>query len=294
MKEILGHLRRRLSLTAALELLEAAAGKKVSRLGFSENHLPWLDQVVAALGAHWEPAYAPFRHTPDTGKGNWASRSEQATADLPVERSWQVFIADSPERARAARDLEAENDERGFGAALGIPSCCVAFYVQARAQASPAQNDFTMLSASRTGTTTLLPHWTNTLTQYFGETLLSFAPCSYRCTAAIDYARKRHDFATSIDPAIAEALQQRQRCAGLYTDFEGVHLFRVSRRTREHLEIEPGSIASTHSLGSLGSLMGRARKVRFVSGGSEIEDSEGQRHALDGGESVVLDFVQVP
>jgi|GEM_PF-1258723 hypothetical protein len=260
--DLLGRLQGRLSVTATLELLEAIAGRKVSRLAFSENLVPWLDDLLSEAGAHWEPAHAPFCHDPDAGKGTWSSRSEQKRpSGARTLRSWQIFIAATSEQARAARDMEAANDEYALGISLGIPVCCIRFYLAHRDAARGAQNDYTLHSARASASTTRLPCWTNTLTQYFGHCLLSFAPCSYRCEAAVEYARRRYEFARGFNRSMADALLARQVCAGIYTEYDGVHLFQLEGITEQGVRFMPETIESTQPDGAWVYDLRRSREV---------------------------------
>lgn len=293
-KDVFLKLRERLTVTAALELMEATAGRKVSRLGFSENHIPWLDELISQLGAYWVPAYAPFQHTPDLGKGEWASLADQNSQLQSTKKSWQIFISNSLERACSARDMESRNDERTFGASLGIPKCCIDFYLRERERARSSQNDFTLLSASETGISMGLPIWTNTLTQYFGTTLLSFAPCSYQCEAAIRYARERYAFALEIDVEMAKSLVTQQKTGGFYTEFEGVHLFRLLRYDGEKFEIESDSLKSTIPGGSLNVKLAQTRYIHAggTSGLIELEGQSGHLESLAMEQSIFFDFSQ--
>lgn len=256
--------RQRLSFTATIELIEAVYGVKVSRLAFSENNIPWIDDLISEVGGHWEPAYAPFYHKPDKGKGTWSSLAEQS--DRPRHqsgRSWQLYLSNDADQARWARDMEASNDEEALGAVLGIPACCVDFYIKTRSRASQTQNDFTLHSANQTSDTLHLPHWNNTLTQYFGSSLLSFAPCSYHCMAAQQYAKNRFVFAHNIMPQEAADILALQICACIYTEFEGVHLFKVTSRSRQGLCIDPDSLMSTRPNGSWASYLRTTQEIQF-------------------------------
>lgn len=256
--------RQRLPFTTVMELLEAVAGRKVSRLAFSENNVPWLDDLLTEFGAHWQPAYAPFYHTPDQGKGEWSSRSEQSESSPNLRhRSWQIYIAKYPELALQARDMEAAHDERELGLVLGIPPCCIDFYIRHREAARLTQNDYTLHSAKKTGQLFDLPHWNNTLTQYFGVSLLSFAPCTYRCSAARQYAQQRWASARNVAPQEADSVLARQVCAGLYTEFEGVHLFNVLSSTADLLRIDPSSVLSTQPHGQWAKDLREANDIRW-------------------------------
>ena len=107
LKHLFEAARQKLSFMATMELIESIRGLKVSRLAFSENNIPWIDDLISTAGGHWEPAYAPFFHTPDQGKGSWSSLAQQTGLERhPVERSWQIYVSDDPQRAARARDRQ--------------------------------------------------------------------------------------------------------------------------------------------------------------------------------------------
>jgi hypothetical protein len=68
--------------------------------------------------------------------------------------------------------------------------------------------------------------WLNYLSQYFGRTLISFFPCSFRCPAAAMVARATFGMLAECDRAWAQSFLDLQQTNVLYTEYEGLHLFR--------------------------------------------------------------------
>jgi hypothetical protein len=69
------------------------------------------------------------------------------------------------------------------------------------------------------------------------------------CEAAQHYAQTRWNLAKNVSPQEADAVLERQICAGVYTEFEGVHLFKVTTSDAKTLRIDPHSILSTQPQG---------------------------------------------
>lgn len=246
MIDVISELSQRLSNTATREVLEALAGKKVSRIALSENHLPWLENIIHSVNGSILKGYAPFIHEPDQGKGDWSSKSIQTEVPSHSIPSWQVFIAKEEKYARLARDLELHNEEKIFGMFLGIPECCADFYIQNRSQAMEHQNDFTLFSAKNSRHSISHPFWTNTLTQYFGSTLISFAPCSFSCPRAIKVAMNNYDYLKGISLSFANTFLDLHKLSGIYSEYEGVNIFTTEKMNSNLIKYNPQSIKSTN------------------------------------------------
>lgn len=63
--------------------------------------------------------------------------------------------------------------------------------------------------------------------QYFGCSLLSFFPCSFRCPAAAAVADRTLSMMTHCDAAWARTFVDLQQTNVLYTENNGLHLFRA-------------------------------------------------------------------
>jgi hypothetical protein len=251
MNHILKNLNSRLSDTATREVLEALAGRKATRIGLSENHIPWLMACIEEAGGYAIKGYAPFESEADKGKGGWSSRAKDALPRADIIPSWQLYIAASKDVALIARELELEHREVAFGRVLGIPKCCCHFYQETRPLAETLQNDFTLFSAKATFGDDGYPIWTNTLSQYFGSSFLSFAPCSYRCEHAIRYAQSSHSFLQNIDNDFAMRMLQWHQYSGIYSERQGVNLFHATPVAKQRFEYDLTSLRSTDKGSSL-------------------------------------------
>jgi hypothetical protein len=250
MINVLHKLTDRLSNTATREVLEALAGRKVSRIALSENHIPWLENIIHSMNGSILKGYEPFLHQPDQGKGDWSSKSIQTKVPNHLIPSWQLFIAKEEKHARLARDLEMYNEEKTFGMFLGIPECCAEFYVQNRHNAMKIQNDFTLFSAINSPHIESLPFWTNTLTQYFGSTLISFAPCSFTCPHAIKVAMNNYEHLKGVSVPFANIFLAFHKLSGIYSEYEGIHIFPAQQVNSNLITYEFSSLKSTAIINS--------------------------------------------
>lgn len=267
MNQILKALNSRLSDTATREVLEALAGRKVTRIGLSENHIPWLMACVEEAGGYAIKGYAPFESEADKGKGGWSSRAKNAEPRADVIASWQIYIAVTKEASLIARELELEHREVEFGRVLGIPKCCCQFYQATRPLAETMQNDFTLFSHRATTGDGAYPLWTNTLPQYLGSSFLSFAPCSYRCSHAIRYAQNSHTFLQSLDADFAMRMRTWHQYSGIYSERQGVHLFNTTATSLHRFEYDREGLRSTDEHSPL---------YQALSAGTHLETSPGQ------------------
>src|SRR5208337_4577744 len=224
--ELYREIRGRLSDTSVKELLLAASGVKVSRLSVSDVEIQFLsslaDQFEFFLLASDE-RYLPLC---DVGKGDYCNAFEQIAGPDEAGSLRNVYIASDKSLVEAAKLLEKTVDDELFGALLGIPHCCRNAYQRFLPIASAKQFDLVPLVLENTLGPLSYDSWLNYPAVYFGRTLLSFFPCSFRCTAARTVARSTYRFLSECDEAWANSFVDLQRSNILYTEYQGVHLFR--------------------------------------------------------------------
>ena len=224
--ELYREIRGRLSNTSVKEILLAAAGVKVSRLSVSDAELEFL----GLLGEQFEffllasdERYLPRR---DVGKGNYCNAFERLTDPNETCGLRNVYIASDKSLVEAAKLLEKAVDDDLFGALLGIPHCCRDAYQRFLPIASAKQFDLMPLVLDNTPGPLSYESWLNYPAVYFGRSLLSFFPCSFRCPAAGAVARSTHGMLMDCDEAWAMSFLDLQHSNILYTEYQGVHLFR--------------------------------------------------------------------
>lgn len=224
--ELYREIRGRFSNTSVKEILLAAAGVKVSRLSVSEAEL----EVLGRLAGQFEffllagdERYLPLR---DVGKGNYCNAFERLTDPGETRGLRNVYIASDQSLVEAAKLLEKAVDDDLFGALLGIPHCCRDAYQRFLPMASAKQLDLMPLVLDNTPGSPSYESWLNYPAVYFGRSLLSFFPCSFRCPAAAAVARSTYGMLAECDQAWAMSFLDLQRSNILYTEYQGVHLFR--------------------------------------------------------------------
>jgi hypothetical protein len=204
------------------EVLLAAAGVKISRSCLSDSELETLRAISARHGFELLASKERYSCRPDMGKGGASNTIGPADANgLRI-----VYIASSANLVAVGKLLEDAGDDEVFGTLLGIPTCCREAYARFKPQALARQNDFLPFLLDNTSGTMPYDPWLNYLSQYFGRTLISFFPCSFRCPAAAMVARTTFDMLAECDPAWAQSFLDLQQTNILYTEYQGLHLFR--------------------------------------------------------------------
>jgi hypothetical protein len=224
--ELYREIRGRLTDTSVKELLLAAAGVKVSRLSASEAELHFLDCLAEQFGFSLLASDEVYLPRPDVGKGNYCNAFEQLSGPDEARGLRNVYIASDKSLVKAAKLLEEAVDDELFGALLGIPDCCRDAYRRSLPIASAKQFDLVPLVLENTPGPLSYDSWLNYPAVYFGRTLLSFFPCSFRCTAARRVASSTYRMLRECDDAWAMSFLDLQRSNVIYTEYQGVHLFR--------------------------------------------------------------------
>ena len=167
-----------------------------------------------------------YINLPDTGKGGFSNRLDRVAGAQKQSGRWIVYIASDVGLAEAAKLLEEAGDDELFGMLLGIPSCCREAYSLFQPLAKAKQYDLVPFVLGNTPGTMPYDPWLNYAARYFGSTLLSFFPCSFRCPAAGAVARSTFDMLAECDRAWARSFLDLQHTNILYTEHQGLHLFR--------------------------------------------------------------------
>lgn len=223
--ELYRQIRGRLSDTSVKELLLAAAGVKVSRLSVTDGELQFLRRLADQHGFFLLASQERYLPLPDVGKGFCNAFKRVADSDQTGTLR-NVYIASDKSLVESAKLLEEAVDDELFGALLGIPHCCRDAYERFLPMASTKQCDLIPLVLENTPGSVSYDSWLNYPAIYFGRSLLSFFPCSFRCMAAVAVARCTYRILAECDEAWADSFLDLQRANILYTEYQGVHLFR--------------------------------------------------------------------
>jgi hypothetical protein len=198
-------------------------GRKASRISLSEDCalrvVPLLRQhgLVAAVS---EDRYV---HRPDVGKGGWSNSLSEILPPGADRGDVYVYVTLNDAEMLAAVEAEGDGDSENFGRLLGIPDCCRVAYEENLSGTASPQNDPVPATALRTRSPP--PHccWNNIAAQYFGYSLLSFAPCSLDCLHARRVALDSFEVLLALERRLALRFYRAHRSHIIYSEWEGVH-----------------------------------------------------------------------
>ena len=280
--ELYREIRGRLSDTSVKELLLAAAGVKVSRLSVSDGELQFLSCLADRFGFFLlasDERYLPRR---DVGKGNYCNAFERLVGPDETRGLRNVYIASDKSLVEDAKLLEKAVDDELFGALLGIPHCCRNAYQRFLPIASAKQFDLMPLVLENTPGPLSYDPCLNYPSVYFGRSLLSFFPCSFQCTGAGTVARSTYGMLAECDEAWATSFLDLQRSNILYTEYQGVHLFRqplvggwIRYGPDDFISTEPTELAALIRRGDRLEVCGK-RLAHIYSGAERIATLQGE------------------
>jgi hypothetical protein len=209
------------------EILLAAADVKISRASLAESKIDELRTVAQRHG--FEIAASQHRWIPcaDKGKGNWANSALRLAEAGEPGAVRNVYIASDATLAETGQMLDEAGEDDLFGALLGIPACCREAFERNKEAAASKQFDFVPYVLDNTGGCTPYDWRLNYPAQYFGYSLLSFFPCSFRCGAAARIAETTLGMLADCDGTWADRFADLQKSNVLYTEFRGLHLLRA-------------------------------------------------------------------
>jgi hypothetical protein len=256
------------------EVLLAAAGLKISRTGLSESKLALLSGLAVKHNFQVVASCERYIHRRDLGKGGAANSIERLAGPEEDGGLRNVYIASNLGLAEAGKLCEEAGDDELFGLLLGIPKCCREAYARYKPLAFAKQNDFLAFALDNTGGEMPFDPWVNYAARYFGPTLLSFFPCSFRCPAAATVARATFDMLAGCDAAWADSFLDAQRTNVLYTEYQGLHLFRRPL-VGGWIDYGPGDFVSTEPT-PVADLIGRGDRLE-VRGKREVHVYRGRQ-----------------
>lgn len=135
----------------------------------------------------------------------------------------ELYIARDAELARRAAHLQAEVDPtaaiREIGALVGYPTCCVEAFAQQEDRANNSRNRYHSQARTLPPDGSTVPPWPWELNNLH-TMIVPFYPCSYRCEAALTWARSCLEEMTRIHPAFADELHAALAQPVLYFDHD--------------------------------------------------------------------------
>lgn len=227
------------------EIILAAEGFKVSRICVDEHELAEFVGLLEQNGLYAAIFDQKFIYQQDSGKAGWTS---QYGIQVPVEfghGALMVYIADSPQSALNAMKNEHGQDDRAFGGLLGIPSCCIDFYVKHIEAAESIQNDYLLFVTKNTPETHSYSYWNNIATQYLDGSLISYYPCSFNCKASEGFAKESYRILCKYSEDYASNILSKQKSNVIYTEYEGIYLLEGSTFDGDFIHYDNHKISST-------------------------------------------------
>lgn len=247
--EIYDKMRGRFTDDIIRETVFAAAGVKLSRTCLADEEIELLRDIAAQRGFHVLVSRERYIHRRDVGKGGAANTIERPAQPGEEGGLRNVYVASDASVAEAGRLLDQSGEDDVFGMLLGIPACCREAYIAFRVLPLK-QNDPTVLVLDNTQHGMRCDPWLNYLAQYFGGALISFFPCSFACPAAVAVSKRSFEMLSNCDRGWARSFADRQRANILYTEYDGLHLFRrpcisgsIEYRPNDFISTEPTDLA---------------------------------------------------
>lgn len=263
-KSIFNQLSVRYSNHKLREILLAAEGLKVTRTLVAEKDVAEFVQEMTAIGLYAVLYDRKYVCQADAGKGGWISRHGfELALEANPDGFLMVYLADNPNAALRAMEAEHAHADQDFGSLLGIPACCSTFYTASIEAAEQEQNDFILPVLENTGSDWPYLYETNIAVQYFDDGLLSFYPCSFKCSAAANFTMDIHRILAQHNRSWADGLLKAQHDAILYTEYEGIYRFPGARYESGFLYYDPSRIESTLN-GVLWNLLLQGDRWRLV------------------------------
>ncbi|MEM7155592.1 MAG: hypothetical protein AAF799_22270 [Myxococcota bacterium] len=186
------------------------------------------------------------------------------------ERRVELYISADPDAAATTARLQAEGDPSRsiteLGALMGYPACCV--------QAFASLDDRSNNSRNRYWTAACTEHpgpWPWELNNLFA-TLVPFFPCSYRCEAALAYARATLAEAEREQPGLTARLRHVLARPVLYFDHE--HQVVIEPTAEYDGSPGPVPIAGATVPTWVSAAMARFARAIGASGRLELTDAE--------------------
>jgi hypothetical protein len=209
------------------EILLAAADLKISRASLTAEKIDLLRSAAARHGFQITPGNHHWILSADRGKGGWANRAERLAEPGEAGSVCNVYIASDSTLADTGRMLDEAGEDDLFGALLGIPACCREAFDRSKSLAAEKQYDFVPCVLENTCGDMPYDWRLNYTAQYFGGSLLSFFPCSFRCPIAAAIADSTMSMLAACDAVWTKRLVETQQINVLYTENSGLHLFRA-------------------------------------------------------------------
>jgi hypothetical protein len=245
------------------ELIQASEGMKICRTFASDEQLLDLIPLFERFNLHVAFSGKKFLFSPDQNKGGFSNRPGQAVPATLTIGSYCIYVGRDPIQVKNAVDNEELGLDYEFGSQLKIPACCISFYERYYQRASEKQTDFLPFTFAQTTDSWPFDPLTNMAPQYFGYSLNSFFPCSFKCEHASRVAGKVEKLLRSVDSNFADEFMRYQHMNYLYTEYDGVFGLEDSFLNGKVLKYKSGFLKGT-TTGVVWSALRRGNQIRIL------------------------------
>lgn len=215
----------KLSPSSVREIIQSVYTNKITRIFLNDKQLALVAPILDALSLEFYLSPQKYLFDYDSGKGGFSNGVSELLPDTAPVGAFMVHLGLDKQRVLGARTADLSGNDQAFGNALGIPDCCVSYFLNYRNDASQIQNDFTLYSCHQQTATSELDPWVIHCAQYFGYGLISHFPCSMNCKKTVDMAKANAKLLLSKMPDLAATFIAYQGYCYLYTEYDGIYAF---------------------------------------------------------------------
>jgi len=209
--------------------------KKVVRLDASDVELVKIRNFCYKQNLHLEVSDFKVIKVVDDGKGGYSNIVKRVPINYPGQGLYHVYISKDKDKAIFLKLLENKNDDRAEGELLGYPKCCREFFITFKDKQQKIQNDY-ILPAFNNSLGFEFPFYANYAIRYFDFTLLSHFPHSFFCRESIQIAKTNLECIKKYSEDLAEKFEEMLKCPVLYTENDGVFIFKDYKLKNNILE----------------------------------------------------------
>ncbi len=247
------------------ELLLALCQEKLARLILSTQAILKIGPILKNYNIPMAIGKLRIIQKADQGKGGWSNLIETVYQNDDKPGFYHIYISTQIEKIEVALEAEGNGEYDLFGEILNIPKCCRNAYGNYLHTILKKQNDVTPMTSHNT--TSFPPHnfWANIASQYFGYSLLSFAPCSLNCQYSQKISQNTYKLLLKYDRIIAEKFFQMHQSNIIYHEYFGIHCLQNSLwKSNNILTYDPCKILST-SKSQLSTALRQGTCIKYLS-----------------------------
>ncbi len=247
--------------TRSLEILYLLSGiKKAVRLDANGIELKKIKGFCNENSLYLEVSDFKVIKIKDEGKGGYSNIVKRASKDYIGDGIYHIYVSKDKNKAKFLKLLESRNDDKAVGQILGYPECCIDFFIKNKEKQQKIQNDYILPILSNSDGYKF-PFYNNYAARYFDITLLSHFPHSFNCKESIKIAKTNLECIKKYSNELANKFQMMLKCPVLYTENNGVFVFKDYKLNGSILEFN--EVKSTIS-NELLDLLNKSKKIEII------------------------------